>query len=202
MCKRSQTRLEAVTNRLERPLYMWMDAHSNSPAQVPGDVVVLRDGRSVSIRPVLPSDKEALAAGFAMLSIESRHRRFLSPLPKLAPRQLAYLTEVDHRDHEALVALDDDGVVIGVARYIRLPDADSEAEAAVTVVDDWQRQGLGRELVLRLAARARGEGVRTFVGYVLADNLPALRLLRQLGFGEARSADGGLLELRARTRVR
>jgi RimJ/RimL family protein N-acetyltransferase len=179
-----------------------MDAHSHSSAAIPGELVVLSDGRSVSIRPVLASDKEALAAGFAMLSIESRQRRFLSPLPKLAPRQLAYLTEVDHRDHEALVALDDDGVVIGVARYIRLPDADSEAEAAVTVVDDWQRQGLGRELVLRLASRARWEGVHTFVAYVQADNLPALRLLRQLGFGEARSDDGGLLELRTSTRAR
>ncbi len=183
---------------------MWMDAHFHSTAGIPGDVVVLRDGRSVSIRAVLATDKEALAAGFAMLSIESRHRRFHSPLPKLAPRQLAYLTEVDHREHEALVALDNNGVVIGVARYIRLHDDDSqaEAEAAVTVVDDWQRQGLGRELVLRLAARARSEGVRTFVGYVLADNLPALRLLRQLGFGEARSADGGMLELRASTKAR
>ena len=177
-----------------------MTARPDTPA-IAADEMVLRDGRSVTVRPVLPSDKQALAAGFAMLSVESRQRRFLSPLPKLAPRQLAYLTEVDHRDHEALVALDGDGIVIGVARYVRLPDEHSAAEAAVTVVDDWQRQGLGRELVLRLARCARNEGLRSFVAWVQADNLPALRLLRQLGFGEAHCADGGLLELRARTRA-
>jgi GNAT superfamily N-acetyltransferase len=68
----------------------------------------------------------------------------LSPTAHLSARQLAYLTEVDHRDHEALVAIEPssrDG--LGVARYVRSRENPREAEFAVAVADDWQRRGLG-----------------------------------------------------------
>jgi hypothetical protein len=48
---------------------------------------------------------------------------------------LRYLTEVDHRDHEAIVALDDaSGEGVGVVRYVRSGTPDG-AEVAVTVTD-------------------------------------------------------------------
>ncbi|MGZ4247911.1 MAG: hypothetical protein ACXVUE_06340 [Solirubrobacteraceae bacterium] len=44
---------------------------------------------------------------FARLSPESRYRRFLAAMPELTEEMVGYLTEVDHHDHEAIVALDD-----------------------------------------------------------------------------------------------
>ena len=68
----------------------------------PRRTVMLRSGDQVLVRPIRPGDKEGLLDGFRRLTPESRYRRFFSPVPELSVRQLGYLTEVDHRTHEAL----------------------------------------------------------------------------------------------------
>ena len=69
------------------------------------EAVRLRDGKSVSLRPIEPGDRERLRRAFDRLGPESRYRRFFSPVDHLTESQLDYLTQVDHHDHEALVAL-------------------------------------------------------------------------------------------------
>jgi hypothetical protein len=88
------------------------------------------------IRPIEPGDRTAVLAGFDRLSAESRYRRFLSPHDHLTAAELRYLTDVDHHDHEALVAVDPDtGEGVGVARYVRDPQRPDSAEIAVAVAD-------------------------------------------------------------------
>ena len=53
-------------------------------------------------REVSGDDATLLADGFARLSEQSRRMRFLFAKKILTPAELRYLTEVDHRDHEAL----------------------------------------------------------------------------------------------------
>jgi RimJ/RimL family protein N-acetyltransferase len=156
----------------------------------------LKDGSRVEIRPLTPADKAGLAAGFERLSDLSRYRRFLSPTEHLTARQLAYLTDVDHHDHEALVAIDPfsrEG--LGVARYVRSRENHNEAEFAVAVADDWQRRGLGTALLRQLAARALAEGVTRFTALVLGENPPVQHLLESLGQVEQRHAEGGTVEV-------
>jgi RimJ/RimL family protein N-acetyltransferase len=144
--------------------------------------VRLRDGSRIAIRPIGPGDKALIAAAFAALSPESRYRRFFTPLETLDEQQLRYLTEVDHHDHEALIAIDPEtGTCVGVARFIRI-DAEV-AEPAVAVADRWQRRGVGTALLERLADRARTEGIGRFSGTMLAENHKAIRLVEQLGDG-------------------
>src|SRR5262249_5398452 len=66
------------------------------------------------------------------------------------------------------------------------------AEAAVTVVDQAQRKGLGRLLATTLGQAARERGVRTFRADVLADNEPMRVLMREVVAVELRS-DGGVI---------
>lgn len=140
----------------------------------------LRDGSAVLVRPIEPSDSDLLRAGFERLSDESRYRRFLSPVARLSESQLRYLTDVDHRDHEALIAIDpDSGEAVAVARYVRT-DAET-AEFAVTVVDDWQGRGLGTAVLELLTGRARDEGIMRFGALLLAGNAEMLELLGRLG---------------------
>lgn len=158
--------------------------------------VTLRSGDRVVLRPVQPGDAATLAAGFAALSLESRFRRFFEQLPALSPRQLAYLTELDHHDHEAIGAIcPDTGQGLGIARFVRSAAFHDQADVAVVVVDRWQRRGLATALLMRLAERAAAEGVRTFTGDVQAGNEPVLGLIRRLGVGTL-TGTGPQLELR------
>jgi GNAT superfamily N-acetyltransferase len=141
----------------------------------------IRDLATVQIRPIRPSDDVLLREGFLRLGQRSREQRFLGPKGSLTQAELRYFTDVDHFDHEALVAVSRiDGRGLGVARYIRLRDDRESADVAVTVVDEWQLRGLGTALVTRLAALARCAGIRTFVALTSADNAGAHGLLHKV----------------------
>ena len=160
------------------------------------ETVRLRDGKSISIRPIEPDDKQQLLRGFERLSPESRYRRFLTPMDRLSARLLRYLTEVDHHDHEALVAESvEGGEPVGVARYIRLADEREAAEVAVAVVDDWQGKGAGTELLRRLATRAMEEGVERFTATCLATNTDVLELLEDVAPTRVTNTGDGLAEI-------
>ena len=120
------------------------------------------------------------------MSAASRYQRFLSAIPRLSESQLTYLSDVDQRDHVALAAVDETGIA-GVARFVRLDDA--EAELAIAVVDHWRGRGLGGTLLSALVDQARALGIARLRATVLADNEPMLRLLR--GLGELRSSRSG-----------
>src|SRR4051794_30504141 len=144
-----------------------------TPGTDPPMRFTLRDGAPIVVRPILPEDSERLVEAFARLSEESRYRRFGTPVRNLTDEQIRYLTEIDYVDHMAWVALDPAGEGepgLGVARYVRLPDEPTVAEAAVTVVDSHQGLGLGSILLGVLGLSAVAHGIRTFPAYVLEEN--------------------------------
>jgi len=162
--------------------------------------IELAGGRRIHIRALGAADREALAQGFERLGPQSRYMRFFAPVVRLTDSQLSYLTDIDHHDHEALVAVDEDsGNGVGVARYVRI--GEREAEPAVAVADDWQRTGVGTLLLDELADRARAEGIGLFTAQVLADNAGALALLERLGDAELLN-QGGEIEVRIELRER
>jgi RimJ/RimL family protein N-acetyltransferase len=156
----------------------------------------LLDGHEVVVRPIEPGDRDALVRAFERLSEQSRYQRFLTGIQELGEGDLTYLTEVDHHDHEALIAFDceapDDAV--GVARFVRAPGS-AGAEAAVTVVDDWHGRGLGTALCNLLAERARDEGLARFTALLLADNLQMQDVLASLGPAKVISREAGTIEV-------
>ena len=150
------------------------------PAPSAGEQVALPDGSAVVVRAVQPADQALLADGFRRLSVRSRRQRFLTAKHDLSSAELTFLTDVDHHDHEAIGALDAvDGRGVGVARYIRVAPGSPNAELAVTIVDDWQRRGVGTVLLARLTARARQAGVFAFQALVSADNAAMISFLRK-----------------------
>jgi GNAT superfamily N-acetyltransferase len=145
--------------------------------------VLLRDGSPAHIRPIRPDDKQRLQEGLRQLSPRSRYMRFHTAMSHLTEEQLRYLTEIDYRDHMAWVAVnpDDPDEGMGVARYVRLTDEPTVAEAAITVIDRYQGNGLGTILLEILTASAIRNGIRTFRNYVLAENRPMLEIFEQMG---------------------
>lgn len=155
----------------------------------------LRDGSLVVVRPIQPEDKDAMVAGFAKLSDESRYRRFMTPINELSSSQLRYMTEVDHHDHEALVAFERGSRdPAGVGRFVRLDDGTS-AEAAVTIIDEWQGRGLGTALTNLLADRAREEGITRFTALLLAGNEQMHDVLASIGPAAVHARGAGTVEV-------
>jgi GNAT superfamily N-acetyltransferase len=143
----------------------------------------LPDGAPILIRPIRADDKRFLEDGLRHLSDESVHRRFLSPKRTFSRAELRYLTEVDGRDHVALVAeYPGEPVrrVIAVGRFIRLPHDRTTAEAAITVADDWQGRGVGSLFAEKLARAARQRGITRFTATMSSDNVPAHKLMNKL----------------------
>lgn len=153
---------------------------------------ILRDGSQVGLRPVTSDDKPLLLSGFSRLSPRARYLRFLAPAERLSAGQLAYLSEIDHHDHVAWGVLDgDDAAAVG--RWVRLDDEPWAADVAVTVLDDYQRRGIGRMLLEVLAVSARARGVGVFHFDVLAENDAMLGLLGSLG--AVRTGQNGVVHL-------
>jgi len=159
----------------------------------------LPDGALILIRPIRADDKRMLEDGLRQLSDESVHRRFLSPKRSFSRTELRYLTEVDGRDHVALVAEYPGHPVrrlIAVGRFVRLHDDPEAADVAIVVADDWQRRGVGTTLSDQLVADARRLGIRRFSATMASDNVPAHRLMAKLTKQlEHRHAGSGVDEL-------
>lgn len=157
----------------------------------------LADGRRVLFRPIEPSDKDRLQQGLKLLSPESRYRRFFRHIDHFSEPELRYLTEVDGTDHVAWIAILADELGqpgLGVARWIRVRDEPDVAEAAVTVVDAFQNQGIGRTLLWIIGRAAIDKGVKYFRAYTMGENAPMLSVLESFGAAPGRW-DGGVLEL-------
>jgi acetyltransferase len=159
------------------------------------DLYALPDGRVIVIRPIRPDDQERLRASHARLSPLTRYRRFMTSKPHLSAADAAYLAEIDGRSHYALVAtftpLGGEEAIIGVARFVRAPDDPRAAEFAIVVGDDWQGQGVGRELMGRLVDAAVTLGVERFQATMLADNVAIHRLSEHFAAAPMRRARQG-----------
>ncbi|GEL93786.1 bifunctional acetate--CoA ligase family protein/GNAT family N-acetyltransferase [Cellulomonas composti] len=159
--------------------------------------VVLQDGMTTRVRPIRPSDADALQAFHVAQSERSTYLRFFAHLERLSDRDLARLVTVDHQDRVALVATvqDDEGVerIIGVARFDRV--GGDEAEVAFNVADAHQGRGVGSVLLEHLAAAARERGVRRFVAEVLPQNGRMIAVFRDAGYAVRQHAEDGVVAL-------
>ncbi len=159
----------------------------SAPPGPPGDLraeETLPDGTRVLLRPLMPADRDELAARYLELSESSRRRRFFAAPDELDGPLLDYLTHLDYDHHLALAAFALDeagGRGIGVARYVREPEHPDRAEVAVTVIDAYQHRGLGTLLLTTLAKAARHRGVATFVSYALWENVGVVDALAEAG---------------------
>jgi acyl-CoA synthetase (NDP forming)/RimJ/RimL family protein N-acetyltransferase len=167
------------------------DAGHGYPAHWEADVV-LRDGGTAHLRPILPSDADRLRSFQARLSDETIYNRFFSLYRELSDRDVERFTVVDHRDRAALIALIGDDL-IGVVRYERVgPD---EAEVAFNIEDTHQGRGLGSVFLEHIAAAARENGIGRFVADVLPSNRKMLRVFGDAGYVVAQGFDDGVVRL-------
>ena len=133
----------------------------------------------------------------ASLSPRSARLRFLAPKNHLTLAELRYLTEIDHVNHYALVAVlaDDPTTMAGVGRWVRDGEQRDAAEVAVVVGDCHQNQGLGTALGVALADGARALGIARFTAIILPENTAAQRLFAHISGHLTTRFDGGTYSL-------
>ena len=152
----------------------------------------LPDGTDVSVRPIRPEDAEIEQDFVQNLSAESKYFRFMQSMDKLTPLMLARFTQIDYDREMALIAVINEHTpkahILGVVRYVSNPDKQS-CEFALTVADEWQQKGIGRQLMQRLMTVARDRGIEIMEGDVLSHNSKMLRLCERLGFRAVHNPD-------------
>lgn len=146
-----------------------------------------------ALRVIRTDDEARLERLFYRLSPESVYRRFFTLYTTPPCGVLQRLTDLDHDTRDAVVAVVEDEIV-GVARYAAV--GPHEAEVAVVVEDAWQGRGLGRRLLECVAALARVHGMTALCATVLAENAPAITMLRAVFPGGTWTPDGTEYEWR------
>lgn len=150
--------------------FNWSCMKIDLPPDRPQVEMELVDGARALLSPLVPGDRLLLVEGLAELSIESRYARFGQGVGSLTEAELDYLTKIDLRNHVAWGgAIDGEGA--GIGRYISLGDP-GMAEIAVTVLDRYQRRGLGTLLFQALVAVARADGISEFLFQFVPENAP------------------------------
>jgi GNAT superfamily N-acetyltransferase len=169
------------------------------------DVVAARGTRTATAEPVPcriraigPADRLLIEAGFEQLSdatIQARFQGIVRPTPGL----FAWVDELDAQARIAVGASHaESGAPLGLARLVRDPDDPAQADFAVTVIDGWQRRGVGTALVEELSRRAARVGITTFRATALAGNDGARALARKLGDARIGPPSRGVISMAIR----
>jgi len=176
-----------------------MSSPADSPSEAHVRDVILRNGRTLRLRPPLPDDADAVLDFFRRLDDHSLYMRFHGTR-KVDRDMLTGLLDPDWSVRGALIGVlrgDRGDEVVAVASYSRLRDP-RMAEAAFAVATVLQGLGVGTRLVEQLADAAAQQGIDTFVADVMAANTPMLRVFADTGFDIERTADGGEVTVRLR----
>ncbi len=155
--------------------------------------VVLGDGSTAFIRPLVSADQEALLAFHEAQSHDSLYKRYFSPKPTLTTSELEHFTNVDMVDRVAL-AVEVHDEFAGWSSYERWPGRD-EAEAAFMVDDRYHGLGIATLMLEHLAAIARTNGIERFTAEVLSDNRGMLAVFAKAGWPLQRRFDSGVVDL-------
>jgi GNAT superfamily N-acetyltransferase len=141
-----------------------------------------------SVRRAAAGDRPALERMLARCTGQTRYRRFHGPVTAFPER---YLTEALSGSplHFALVAcLDEDaevegtvvdGTVVALASCRAVDEG--VAELGILVEDEWQRRGVGGDLLGEIVAYAARTGLRALQAQVLAEQPWIVGLLRRHG---------------------
>ena len=163
------------------------------------EVVRLKDGSEVTLRPVRPEDEPAHSEFVARLSPEDSRFRFFHTIRSMPHTQLARLTQVDYDREMAFIATrrtpDGRAQTIGVVRTVA--DAENEtAELSIVVRSDLKRRGLGTHLLRKAIAYCRSRGTKELAGDVLAENESMLELTRRFAhFNLSESDEQGIVRI-------
>ncbi len=159
--------------------------------------LVLRDGRSIRVRPITTDDGKRIEELFYRLSPRTRYFRFQYTKTTISAEEVYHFTHVSPPENMAFAAtMRDTGEerIVAVGRWYRTSDP-AKAEVSFVVEDGVQVRGLGTALLERLAEAAIKYRIMTFVAAVIVENARMLDVFEESGFTTTRRFDDGVYYL-------
>lgn len=160
------------------------------------------DGEELMIRPIRPEDEPLMADFNQTLTPDTIYLRYFHPISAaqlVSHEQLARLCFIDYDREMNLVAerRRNDGTmeILGLGQLTKLHGT-QDAEFAILISDNYQRQGLGTELLTRLVAFGRDENLKHIVAEILPENEGMKRVSSRLGFAMHMNRLEGVIEAR------
>ncbi len=147
-------------------------------------IITLRDGEEVLLRPILPEDEPHHADFIHNVSKEDLYKRFFSDVGEFNHEALANLTQIDYDREMAFVAVSQSrkgSPIIGVSRALINPD-NTDAEFAILIRSDLKGNGLGKVLMKRIIEYCQHKGTKQMSGMTMPTNRGMLMLAQGLGF--------------------
>jgi len=149
----------------------------------------MKDGTSVTLRPIRPEDEPLMVKFHGALSERSvflRYFQWSKLSQRVAHDRLRRICFIDYDREMALVAdrtAPDTGEheILAIGRLSKVHGSRT-AEMALLVRDQYQRHGLGIELLRRLIQVARDEHLDSMQAYLLRENVEMRSLVEKLGF--------------------
>ncbi|MCK5102342.1 MAG: hypothetical protein KAR17_05990, partial [Cyclobacteriaceae bacterium] len=143
-----------------------------------------RDNTYLCFKALEKRDREKFIEGFKKLSKASVYHRFFGFMKELTDKQVEDLLDTDKKDHVAWAAFDikdEDMIGVGVGRFKRSTTNPHEAELALTVIDEYQNEGVGSILLAIMYYLASKLEIDIFTGFILSDNSRLIQRFRELG---------------------
>jgi acetyltransferase len=153
---------------------------------------ILKDGRSVLLRPIKPEDEPLWEEMFESFSDESIRYRFFQILKETSHETRVRYCNIDYDREIAIVPeINENGrrKILGVAR-VSLEPGGKTGEIAFIVVDQYQGAGLGTKMVDHVLEICKDMGVEKVYAIMLPDNFRAINLMKKMGFTISYAEDG------------
>ncbi len=160
---------------------------------------ITKSGLNLLLRPVKLSDEPLLKDFFYSLSDQSMYQRFVSARKDMPHERLQEFVVIDYTKEMAIVAVasheKNQEEIVGLGQF-GTDENTLMANVALVVRDEWQGQGVGKQILTYLANLAKRQGLRGFTAEVLEENRAMFHLFDSLGMQIEHRAEQGIHELR------
>lgn len=146
-------------------------------------VLTLRDGARVLLRPLVPEDRQALLDFFLPIPIEERrYMRHNVNDPELVAQ---WAENVNYDKVFPLIATVNDRIVgIATLHFFEGP-ARHRAEIRIFLSKDFKRRGLGSKLISALTELAKKRSIHLLEVQIVSDHVEVIKAFQKAGFETA-----------------
>ena len=156
-----------------------------------------KNGLRIFLRPVKITDEKLLKDFFYSLSDESMYHRFISKRADMHHDRIQQFVVIDYTKEMVILSVvqeEDKEVIAGMGQYF-VDGKTHTAEVAFLVRDEYQGQGIGKELLLYLTYLGKKNGLHGFTAEALIDNKAMLQIFEKAGFVIEKHAEADMYEL-------